>query len=123
MRTPLVLLAALALLVGCGTTGGAAKKGTLSFGQEQTINAGVSAQWLLQEFPFAKNIRRHGCGSVAQMGYRVTDPQNKGHNLTLFFDERGILVRKHYDGPLVRSPVEPDPEDCGCPPGLPGGVR
>jgi hypothetical protein len=93
-------------LVVLGCRSGGTRPGTLSFAQMQSINPGVSADWLLQEYPFGRVARRHPGGAVAQLGYQVTDPQNKGRSLTLFFDEAGILARKSYAGPFVRPPIE-----------------
>ncbi len=102
-------LALIVLLAACGSSRGS-RAGTLSFAQMQTINPGVSAEWLLQEYPFARNVQRHPNGAVSQLGYSVTDPQNQGRSLVLFFDMGGILVRKSYDGPFVRPPIETDEE-------------
>ena len=106
---PLLALALVVLLAACGGSR-TTRPGTLSFAQMQTINPGVSAEWLLQEYPFARNVQRHPNGAVSQMSFQVTDPQNKGRGLMLFFDERGILTRKNYAGPFVRPPIETDRE-------------
>lgn len=110
-RIPALVIAAalLGLLPGCRSSAGATP-GTLSFAQMQSINQGVSAEWLLAEYPFARNVRRHPNGSVAQLGYLVTDPQDNGRSLTLFFDESGVLTRKNYAGRFVRPPIETDAE-------------
>jgi hypothetical protein len=103
-RLVLLLVAAFAL-ASCANARGPNTK-TLSFAQMQSINPGVSVNWLLDEYPFARDIRRRPNGSIAQMGYLVTDPQNKGRPLLLVFDENGVLKEKRYGGPIVRPPED-----------------
>ena len=77
----------------------------MSFASMQAINPGVEGDWVVAEYPFAKNVSRRPDGSLKSLGYQVEDPQGKGRPLMLHFDETGMLVRKQYGGPLVRPPA------------------
>jgi len=95
------LLAAWGLVLpGCGSNPLAR---TLSFAQAQALNPGVSADWILNEYPNARVSRRKD-GTIARMEYRVTDPNGKTRKLFLEFDGRGVMVRKQYLGPIIRPP-------------------
>ncbi|MFV1960049.1 MAG: hypothetical protein ACC662_11630, partial [Planctomycetota bacterium] len=99
LLVPLLALQGL-VLVGCGSS---PLSQTLSFAQAQSLNPGVSAEWILSEYPYALVSRRKD-GSIARMEYRVTDPNGKARKLFLEFDGRGVMVRKRYLGPIVRPP-------------------
>lgn len=98
-----LLLPLLLLLTACGTFRGPTTD-SLSFAQMQSINQGVSATWLLSEYPFARDVRRRPDGTIAQMGYIVTDPLDDTRAVLLLFDEREVLVEKRYGGPIIRPP-------------------
>ncbi len=96
---PLVLL-----LASCSTPFRGPNTDTLSFAQMQSLNPGVSARWILSEYPFARDIQRRSDGTVAQMGYLVTDPLDDGRAVLLLFDANGIMREKRYGGPIIRPP-------------------
>lgn len=93
----LLALAACSSVRGPGTD-------TLSFAQMQSINPGVSVEWLLREFPFARDIRRRPDGSIAEMGYLVVDPREDTRPVLLLIDPQGRVAQKRYGGPIVRPP-------------------
>lgn len=80
----------------------------MSFATVQTFNAGVDGRWILEEFPDA-TVERGSDGRLRRLAYAVEDPQGKGQRVTLFLDEREVLVRKEYSGGLVRADT-PDPD-------------
>ena len=94
---PLLALAACSSVRGPGTD-------TLTFAQMQSINPGVSASWLLEEFPFARDIRRRPDGSIAEMGYLVVDPREDTRPVLLLIDPQGRVAEKRYGGPIIRPP-------------------
>lgn len=94
------------LLASCA---GAAEQQRLSFATVQTLNPGVDARWVLEEFPSARGIDRGPEGRIRRIEYGVEDPQGKRRNLVLHFDEQEVLTHKQYSGRLVR-PLETDPE-------------
>ena len=100
------------LLVGCG---GMAAERRLSYANVQTLNPGVDGRWVLDEFPQASGVDRGPDGRIRRLSYGVTDPQGKPQTLNLWFDEREVLQRKDYSGPVVRplptsAPGRPPPE-------------
>lgn len=99
--------AILALFGGCSSIASPTED-TLSFAQMQALNPGVDGEWILSEYPFARNVERRRDGSLLRMGYWVTDPQGKPRPLMLHFDASGTLVRKQYGGPVVRPPPRSD---------------
>jgi hypothetical protein len=104
----LPLLAGLALpAAGCSSVAGPTQK-TLSFAQMQALNPGVEGEWILAEYPFAREVERRPDGSLLRLGYWVTDPQGKARPLVLQFDRSGVLSAKQYGGPLVRPPPRSD---------------
>ena len=76
----------------------------LSFAQMQALNPGVQGEWIVQEYPFARDVQRRSDGTLQQLTYVVEDPQGSREDVVLLFDNRGTLVRKHYEGPIVRPP-------------------
>ena len=99
MKTPGLLLAVLtaALLATCSSPFG----NKLSFAQMQSINRGVPAGWVLEEYPFGK-VARTADGKVQSISYTVQDPRASSQSLRLEFDQRELLCRKVYSGPVVR---------------------
>ncbi len=77
----------------------------LSFSQAQSLNPGVDGEWILSEYPFARNVSRWPNGRLQSLGYWVLDPAGDARPLMLHFDQQGILTRKQYGGPLLRPPV------------------
>jgi len=98
-----LLLFALAL-AACASGGRGPADDALSFAAMQSINPGVDGEWILAEYPFARQVRRHPNGRVQFLGYTVEDPQGKSRPLALNFDENGILASKEYGGPIIRAP-------------------
>jgi len=97
MTRPVTLLAALLLLAGCA----AGKGGRLSYANVQSLNPGVSARWVLQEFPQGQ-VARGPDGKVRSIRYRVTDPRGSPQTLELGFDANEMLREKRYSGGVVR---------------------
>ena len=102
-----VSMGVLVLLCGCSSVASPTAD-TLSFAQMQALNPGVDGEWILSEYPFARDVQRRSDGSLARMGYWVTDPQGKTRPLMLHFDGTGTLQQKQYGGPLVRPPPRSD---------------
>jgi hypothetical protein len=100
-----VLAGALALSVAA--CAGGPSKNTLSFAQMQSLNPGVDADWIRDEYPFAGSVQRWPDGAIRSMRYPVTDPMGKARSVTLVFDQRGVLTEKRYSGEYVRPPAEP----------------
>ena len=96
---PLAIAVAVAALGACGSGPSSA----LSFGQMQSLNPGVSAEWILEEYPFAR-AERGPDGRVRTIRMPVQDPQGKSHSVALVFDANEVLVEKRYSGPIVRPP-------------------
>jgi hypothetical protein len=94
-------VALLAPLAGCGS--GPAR--SLSFAQMQSLNPGVHAGWVLEEYPFARPERGPD-GRVRTVRLPVTDPQGRPQSVTLAFDANEVLVEKRYSGPIVRPPLQ-----------------
>lgn len=105
MRAALLVLLALAPagLSGCGTFA-APTDDQLSYATVQALNPGVDGEWILSEYPFARQVNRRGNGTIQSLGYWVDDPQGRNRPLMLHFDERGVLREKQYGGPHVRPP-------------------
>ena len=89
------------VLASCGSV---APDKRLSYANVQTLNPGVDGRWVLEEFPNATEVRRDEAGRLDRLSYAVTDPQGKPRSVTLWFDDREVLERKEYSGPLVRPP-------------------
>jgi hypothetical protein len=103
-------LAALAALAAASTGGAGCASGstrTLSFAQMQSLNPGVHAEWVLEEYPFGR-VERGTDGRVRTVRYGVTDPLGKAQSVTLRFDANEVLAGKQYSGPIVRPPT-PNP--------------
>ena len=107
MRVAFALLSALLLpatgLVGCSSVAGPTSK-QMSYAVVQALNPGVDGEWVLSEYPYAKQVQRRPDGSLQSLGYWVDDPQGKNRPLMLHFDAEGVLVNKQYGGPHVRPP-------------------
>ncbi len=91
------------LLAAC-TTFAAPTESQMSFATMQSLNPGVDGEWILAEYPYARDVTRRPGGRLQSMGYWVQDPQGTSRPLMLHFDAQGRLVRKEYGGPLVRPP-------------------
>ena len=89
-----------------GCAGGPTR--SLSFAQMQSLNPGVSAAWVLEEYPYARPERGPD-GRVRTIRLPVTDPHGKAHSVTLLFDANEILAEKRYSGPIVRPPTQDGP--------------
>lgn len=76
----------------------------MSFASMQTLQPGVDGEWILAEYPYARNVQRGSNGRLQSMGYWVEDPLGETRPLMLHFDGEGRLARKEYGGPLVRPP-------------------
>jgi hypothetical protein len=100
------LAACAALLLVCVACSSVASPtaSTLSFAEMQSFNPGLDGEWMLAEYPFARDVTRHPNGRLARMGYWVTDPQGQTRPVMFSFDRKGILTRKEYGGPVVRPP-------------------
>jgi hypothetical protein len=107
LRFPLLALAT--SLAACSSVAGPTQK-TLTFAQMQALNPGVEGDWILSEYPIAREVRRRPDGTLERLGYWVTDPQGDARPLMLHFDATGVLERKQYGGPLLRPPP---PNDVG----------
>lgn len=90
-------------LGGCGSTKGPGAR-RMSFSSMQAINPGVDGEWVIAEYPNARNVSRWPDGRLKSLGYNVEDPQGKRRPLMLHFDQTGTLARKQYGGPVVRPP-------------------
>ncbi|MEZ6009469.1 MAG: hypothetical protein R3F05_17145 [Planctomycetota bacterium] len=99
------------LAAACGSFAGPTDKG-LSFATMQAMNPGVEGEWLLREYPDAREVQRDPrTGRLRRLAYWVNDPAGDNRPLVLWFDENGILTRKDYGGPLLRPPADqPAPE-------------
>ena len=99
----LVAVSAVASVVGGASLAGCAggPSGRLSFAQMQSLNPGVTAGWVLEEYPFA-NPEHGPDGRVRTIRLPVTDPQGRAQSVTLVFDANEVLVEKRYSGPIVR---------------------
>ena len=102
-----VLLGALALLwtSACGSIA-LPSDDSLSFAEMQTLNPGVSGEWILQNHPQARQVQRRSDGTLSQLSYWVTDPNGTSRGLVLDMDAQGLLATKRYGGPIVRPPAE-----------------
>ena len=92
-------------LVACGTFATPGQD-RMSYAAMQSLNPGVSSTWLLEEYPFARNVARRGNGTIERMEYLVEDPRGDSQSLSLYFDERGVLTHKRYAGPHIRPPID-----------------
>lgn len=106
MARSVTVLVALALLIGCTAPFRGPTDSSLTFAQMQSLNRGVRADWVLAEYPFARNIQRRADGTVAQMGYLVADPLDDTQTLVLHFDTAGVMTHKQYSGPIIRPAAE-----------------
>jgi hypothetical protein len=104
VRRSALVLGLLAAAAGCANPVAGPGARTLTYAQVQSLNPGVPARWILEEFPFARDVRRDADGRVLSMGYWVEDPLGKTRGLVLRFDERERLAEKAYGGPHVRPP-------------------
>ncbi len=78
----------------------------MSYAAMQSLNPGVASTWILEEYPYARDVARRAGGTIERMDYLVEDPRGDSQSLSLFFDERGILTHKRYEGPHVRPPID-----------------
>ncbi len=108
-RLPCLLIVVTALwllcvpLVGC-SAGRLPGQKSMSFAAMQMLNEGVDGDWILAEYPDARQVERRPDGSLQRLTYWVNDPQGQGRGLVMHFDETGTLTRKDYGGPVVRPP-------------------
>ena len=98
MKTVFLLLALLVSLTVAACSSPYSRK--LSYAQVQSLNPGVQASWILEEFPSGQ-VTRTPDGRVQTIVYRVSDPHGKDQTLRLGFDERGILRDKQYSGRVL----------------------
>jgi hypothetical protein len=105
---PLALVGVLVLAGLASGCAGGPTSSSLSFAQMQSLNPGVSAGWILEEYPFGR-VDRAPNGQVRTVRYDVTDPQGNTQTVTLGFDENEVLARKQYSGPIVRPPPTTNP--------------
>ncbi|MHC5011635.1 MAG: hypothetical protein ACYTG6_11935 [Planctomycetota bacterium] len=100
MRPRLRLLSLITglVLAGCASN---PFSDTLSYGQAQTLNPGLTADWVLAEYPFGTVTRGQG-NRVESIRYTVRDPHGSTQTLVLFFDAQGILRRRQYSGRVLR---------------------
>lgn len=103
MRVAALLLVVLLVVPGCGSFASPTSN-QLTYAQVQAFNPGVEGEWILSEYPFARDVVRRADGSICSMGFWVDDPQGRSRPLMLHFDANGILERKEYGGPHVRPP-------------------
>jgi len=94
------------LLAGCGSL---SSERRITYATVQSLNPGVDGEWILSEYPQARSVTRRPDGRLQRMEYRVEDPQGRGQQVVLHFDEFGVLARREYSGRLLR-PLDPDPE-------------
>jgi len=105
LRSALLLPFLLSGLAGCGSVASPTAS-KMTYASMQAINPGVDGDWILSEYPFARNIKRRRDGSLLSLGYWIEDPQGQTRPLMLHFDAENILVRKQYGGPNVRPPEQ-----------------
>jgi hypothetical protein len=98
MKTGALLLVLMVLLGVTACAGPFSKK--LSYANVQSLNPGLEASWILEEFPFGQ-VTRTADDRVESIVYNVTDPHGKNQTLYLGFDERGILRDKRYSGRVL----------------------
>ena len=94
----LVAATVLTLLAAC-----ASSSQCLTYAQVQALNPGISACWVLSEFP-GGGVTRWPDGTPKTITYQVRDPAGRRQSLQLEFDASGILTRKCYSGPVRRPP-------------------
>ncbi len=99
---------ALALALAWGGCAGGPTSRTLSFAEMQSLNPGVTASWVLDEYPDGR-VERGPDGRVRSIRYPVTDPLGKAQSVTLTFDANEVLADKRYSGPIVRPPTAVGP--------------
>ena len=98
------LLVGLALSLGCLVGCGAGPSSNrLTYAQVQALNPGVTADWVLAEYP-GGSVQRDQAGRVRMTEHGVTDPYGKGQSLFLEYDARGVCVKKTYTGAVLRPP-------------------
>lgn len=98
----------LVVLPACSGIGGSRSRQRLTFAEMQALNPGVRGEWVASRFPFARQSSRRTDGSLQRLVYSVTDPHGRVEDVTLDFDARGVLVRKHYAGAWLRPPLRVD---------------
>jgi len=101
MARSLLLASLFCFLIGCG---GGLGGGGLTLANAQALNPGLSASWLLQEYPQGRIRERWPNGQPRRISYRVTDPAGKGQTLLLEFNRQGIATGKKYSGRMLRPP-------------------
>jgi hypothetical protein len=102
-----MLLSGVAALAACSGVTAPGQK-TLSFSAMQMLNEGVEGEWILNEYPDARQVERRPDGTLERLTYTVNDPQGRSRGLVMDFDATGVLARKRYGGPVVRPPSKSD---------------
>jgi outer membrane protein assembly factor BamE (lipoprotein component of BamABCDE complex) len=104
VRRPLAVLSAVAL-AACGAanrlTGRSGAE--LSYGDVQSIHAGLSAAQVIDAFGRPSRSRHGPDGRVQVLDYAVLDAKGGRARLVLEFDEREVLVRRTFTGE-VKAP-------------------
>lgn len=102
----LVLVALAVLTSACSSIANPTAE-RMTFAQMQALNQGVSGDWVLYEHPYAREVTRDpATKSIRRLSYWVEDPRGDTRPLMLHFDERGVLARKQYGGPIIRPPQD-----------------
>ena len=105
------VVAVMALLLGACGTFRTPNEESMTFADMQALNPGVAGDWVLYEHPYAREVQRDPQSQrVRRLSYWVSDPQGDSRPLVLHFDDRAVLSRKDYGGPIVRPP-QPDDVD------------
>jgi hypothetical protein len=102
MRLPAVLLA-LGLL-GCGVTNTLSGRSgaELSFGDVQSIHAGLSAAQVIDAFGPPGRAQRSPDGRVQVLDYAAMDAKGGAARLILEFDAREVLVKRTFTGAVTK---------------------
>src|SRR5262245_30187887 len=85
-----------------GCHGGPGRKDELSYGQVQSIHAGLTADQVLDAFGPPSRMERGPDGHVRVMDYAALDGRQERARLVLGFDERGVLVDKRFTGVVAK---------------------
>ena len=72
MRVAALLLVVLLVVPGCGSFASPTSN-QLTYAQVQAFNPGVEGEWILSEYPFARDVVRRADGSICSMGFWVDD--------------------------------------------------
>ncbi len=104
MRLALALLVA-SLAGACATVEratGIQKGAELSYGEVQTVQAGLTAAQVADAFGEPGSVERGPDGRVRRMEYAVVDATGSRGRLVLKFDEREVLFAKEDRGAVAK---------------------